>query len=96
MNRSDLDAAVANAVGSTRAEAHRAIEAALDAIRDAIARAEEVRLPGFGTFDFKDYAAKQGRNPQTGAPAEIPAARRVRFRAGREFKTAATTGMKAA
>jgi DNA-binding protein HU-beta len=68
----------------TRAgEVEQIVNGTLEAIQAALARGEEVKLSGFGKFSAKAQAARQGRNPKTGEPIEIPAARRVRFSPGK-------------
>jgi DNA-binding protein HU-beta len=47
-----------------------------------------VQLPGFGSFSVSERAARQGRNPATGATIDIPASKNVRFKMGKELKEA--------
>ncbi|MGC3953644.1 MAG: HU family DNA-binding protein [Propionicimonas sp.] len=81
MNRSELVETVAAATGLKQREAEQAISAALTAIADSLTRGESVTLAGFGSFERRDRAARTGRNPQTGAAIEIPAARVPAFKA---------------
>jgi len=64
----------------------------LDAITDSIASAlkegDQVALVGFGTFLVKERAARTGRNPQTGEPIQIAAAKIPTFKAGKALKDA--------
>lgn len=86
MNRSELTAAIASATGLSGAQAQSALDAALDAIVGAVAEGSKVTLPGFGTFEPRERAARTGRNPQTGAAIEIAAARTPAFKPGAQFK----------
>ena len=86
MNKSELIDAVAEAADLPKASAGRAIDAMLDAITDSLKKDDPVVLVGFGTFLTKDRAARTGRNPQTGAPIEIKAAKVPGFKAGKALK----------
>lgn len=88
MTKAELVAAVAEKAGLKRAQAERAVTAVLDAVREAVARGEEVRVPGFGTFAVRERSARKGRNPQTGEEIVIPGGRVVAFRAGKSLKEA--------
>jgi DNA-binding protein HU-beta len=74
--------------GMTKSEAKAAVDTVLDAIVGAIANGEKITLTGFGSFEVVDTPARTGRNPQTGAPVEIPAGQRVRFKPGKQLKEA--------
>ena len=56
-------------------------------IADALAAGQDVSIPGFGVFEVKKVAAREGRNPKTGESIQIPAHRRVAFRAGKGLKS---------
>ncbi len=71
MNKSDLVDAVASSADLTKASAARAVDATLDAIGGALGNGDSVSLVGFGTFSVRHRAARDGRNPQTGAPMHI-------------------------
>ena len=88
MQKSELVAQIAEAAGLTKTEAQAALNAITDSITDSLARGESVSLIGFGTFEQRHRAARQGRNPQTGATIEIAAANSVGFKAGKALKDA--------
>ena len=73
---------VAAASGLTKTQARQAVDAVLQTISEALARGEEVRLTGFGTFRVRETAARMGRNPRTGETTPIPASRRAAFAVG--------------
>jgi len=66
----------------------RAVDALFDVISAALKSGDSITVPGFGVFSVKDRAARQGRNPQTGATIQIPAAKVVGFKPGRALKDA--------
>ncbi len=88
MNKGELIEAVANATGSTKADAGRAIDATVDSITGALKKGDTVTLIGFGTFKTAKRAARAGRNPQTGATLQIPARTVPSFKAGAALKAA--------
>ena len=88
MNKTELIEAIAKKGEMTRADAGRALSAVLDAITEALAAGQKIQITGFGSFEVKERAAYTGRNPQTGEPVEIPAAKAVQFHAGKGLKDA--------
>ncbi len=86
MNKNDLVAVVAGKAGMSKADSARAVEAVFDGITDALRGGGEVRLVGFGTFLVTNRKESQGRNPRTGEPITIPAARVPKFKAGKGLK----------
>jgi DNA-binding protein HU-beta len=88
VNKNDLVASVAAAAGLTKADAAKAVDGVLDVIKGALAKGDEVRLVGFGTFSVTKRAASEGRNPRTGAKIKIPASKQPKFKAGAGLKEA--------
>lgn len=88
MNKTELVAAVAERTGLSRGQAGDALDAALDAITAALAKGEEVKLVGFGTFAVADRAAGEARNPRTGEKVAVPASKAPKFKAGVGLKDA--------
>ncbi len=86
MNKSDLVDAVSSSADLTKASAARAVDATLEAIGGALGNGDSVSLVGFGTFSVRHRAARDGRNPQTGAPMHIPASKVPGFKAGKGLK----------
>lgn len=72
----------------TKVAAQRAVEAVFDTITKTMGRGEDVAVTGFGTFRVAKRAARQGRNPKTGATIQIPASTKPKFRAGKVLKEA--------
>ncbi len=88
MNKSELIERISESADIPKAEAGRALDAALDAIADSLKNAEPVTLVGFGTFAVRERGARTGRNPQTGASIQIAAARVPAFKAGKALRDA--------
>ena len=85
MNKGELIAKIAEA-GLSKKDAGIALDAAIAAIGDALAKGESVQLIGFGTFSVKERAAREGRNPRTGEVVKIQAAKTPAFKAGKALK----------
>jgi DNA-binding protein HU-beta len=86
VNKSELIDAIASAADIPKNAASRALDATLDTVSEALVDGEQVVLVGFGTFSVKERAARTGRNPRTGDPIEIPAARVPSFKPGKTLK----------
>ncbi len=84
----DLVEKVAATVGSTKADAERAVEAIIDTITDCLKKGEEVSIAGLGIFQAKTRAGRMGRNPRTGATIQIKAMKVPKFRASKTLKDA--------
>ncbi|KWU26315.1 HU family DNA-binding protein [Burkholderia cenocepacia] len=88
MTKTELIAAIAQNADLTQGVAEKALNSALQIIQDTVAGNGDVTLVGFGTFSQGARAERQGRNPSTGAEITIPAAKTVKFSAGKAFKDA--------
>jgi DNA-binding protein HU-beta len=88
MTKADLVTAMATRSGLTKKEAVKALNAMTHAIRESLHQGDSVALVGFGTFKVARRAARQGRNPKTGASIKIPARRLPVFRPGKGLKAA--------
>lgn len=88
MRKSDIAAHAAEQDSLSQAEAERAVNALLEAIRGALASGEKVTLPGFGTFSVRSRAARQGRNPATGERITVAASKTPSFKAGKALRDA--------
>ncbi len=88
MNKAELIDAVAENADISKAAATRAVDTVLESITTSLQKGEQVALIGFGTFSVKDRAARTGRNPRTGEPLQIPAAKVPSFKAGKALKDA--------
>lgn len=88
MNKTELVDSMARQLGSSKAEAERALEAFLAGVAAGLKGNREVSIVGFGTFRVTQRAAREGRNPRTGAPLQIAASKSVAFRPGKVLKDA--------
>lgn len=88
MIKTGFVAAVANKANLTQAEAGRLVDAVLAAVTETLARGEDIRLTGFGSFEVVEQAARTGRNPRTGQEIAIPASKAPKFRPGTALKAA--------
>ncbi len=88
VNKTELIDRIAESADISKADAGRALNAAIDAITSSLKQADPVALVGFGTFTVRDRAARTGRNPQTGAPIQIAAAKVPAFKPGKALKDA--------
>ena len=83
MNKGDLISAVADASGITKAQASDAVDAVFSNIQSTLKKGDKASFVGFGTFSTSRRAARDGRNPATGATIRIAAKTNVKFKAGK-------------
>lgn len=88
MNKTELVAAVAAKAELSKKDAEAAVAAVVSAITEALADGDKVSLVGFGTFDVRERAARDGQNPRTGEKIKIEAAKAPAFKAGKALKEA--------
>ncbi|AWK84508.1 HU family DNA-binding protein [Photobacterium damselae] len=86
MNRKELEEQIAEKSGITKAAAERVLKALIESVQEALAEGDSVQLLGFGTFKVNDRAARTGRNPKTGEPIQIAAAKVPTFTASKTLK----------
>lgn len=86
MNKSQLIDAMATEAGISKAAAGKALSGMMDAVKGSLKKGNKVSLVGFGSWDVSRRAARNGRNPQTGATIKIAAKNVVKFKAGSELK----------
>jgi len=87
MTKAELIAEISNTIGSKK-DAETVLNAVFESIKQALAKGEEVRLTGFGSFKVNGRAARTGRNPRTGDEIKIAASKAPAFKAGKELKDA--------
>ena len=88
MNKSQLIDAVAQNSGLKKKDAEAAVAVVFDSVKDALVAGDKVQLVGFGTFEVKERAARDGRNPKTGETIKIAASKAPAFSAGKGLKDA--------
>lgn len=87
-SKAQLVALVAAKTGLTKKDSDKAIQAFSEAVTEFLAKGEKVQLIGFGTFETRERAAREGRNPQTGEPLTIAATVVPAFKAGQALRDA--------
>lgn len=87
-NKQELIAKVAESAELTKKDAEKAVNAVFTSVSEFLAKGEKVQLIGFGTFETRERAAREGRNPQTGDAIKIAATTVPAFKAGKALKDA--------
>jgi len=87
MNKSDLIDAMAEDAGITKAASKKALESFLGNVQGSLKKGDRVSLVGFGSWSVSKRAARDGRNPQTGATIKIKAKNVVKFKAGSDLSS---------
>lgn len=88
MTKADLIEKMAKEAGISKVAAGAALKSFMDNVTKSLKKPEgKVTLVGFGTFSVSKRKARKGRNPQTGAPIKIKAAKVVKFKAGKGLKS---------
>ncbi|HIT53796.1 MAG TPA: HU family DNA-binding protein [Candidatus Fimivicinus intestinavium] len=88
MNKTELVNAVAEKADFSKKDAEKAVAAVIESITEALTQGEKIQLVGFGTFEVRERAEKQGRNPRTGEAMTVPASKLPAFKAGKALKDA--------
>ncbi|MEJ7611406.1 MAG: HU family DNA-binding protein [Ferruginibacter sp.] len=87
MNKAELIAKIADDAGVTKTQANATVDSFVDAVTKTLKKGDKVTLVGFGTFSVSKRAARNGRNPQTGAVIKIKAKKVAKFKAGKELSS---------
>ncbi len=88
MNKQDIAEKVSGVLGSTKADAERAVETIIESIVKELKNGHEVSIAGLGIFATKVRPARTGRNPRTGETIQVPSMRVPKFRAAKALKDA--------
>ena len=88
MTKSDLITALSERNDITKKDAERHLSAVLDIITESLASGERVQIVGFGSFEVRERAAREGVNPQTREKMTIAASKVPTFKAGRVLREA--------
>ena len=86
MTKAELIAQVAGEAQVRKVDAEKAINSLIRIVSGALKSQGRLTLAGFGTFMVTERKAREGRNPQTGAPIKIPATKVVKFKPGKQLK----------
>ena len=88
MNKTELIEKIAAGAGLTKADAKKALDATVAAIKDALKAGDKVQLVGFGTFSVNERPAREGINPATKEKIKNAAKKVAKFKAGPELADA--------
>lgn len=88
LNTTTLVDIIAESHDLTKKVAREIVDSVLQTIVSSVVAGDRVALSQFGIFEAADTAARTGRNPATGEDLEIPASKRVSFKASKAFKEA--------
>ncbi len=86
MKKADFIALVAEKAEISKKDADTAVDAVFSAIEEILAEGDKLSLPGFGTFEVRERAARMGHNIRTGEPTEIPACKVPAFKPNAQLK----------
>ncbi len=86
LTRAEIAEAINRKLGLSRSESLAMVESILNLMTDALAKGENVKVSGFGTFLLRDKAERVGRNPKTGVEVPITPRRVLTFRASQMLK----------
>ena len=86
MNKTDLINVVNDETKIAKKDVDAVVTATLKAIAEALKAGDKVSLIGFGTFEVKESAEREGRNPKTGETIKIAASKKPVFSASKVLK----------
>ena len=86
MNKAELITSMAEKSKLTKKDAELALKSFIESVEEALENGEKVQLVGFGTFETRERAAREGRNPRSGEVMNIPASKAPKFKAGKALK----------
>ncbi len=88
MTKAELISAIAEKTELSKKDSEKALNAFVSVVTDSLAKGDKIQLVGFGTFETRERAAREGVNPQTKKKIKIPATKVPAFKAGRSLKDA--------
>ena len=86
MNKTELAAIIAEKAELTKKDAEAVLNAIMDSVKEALAKGDKVSLVSFGTFEVRERAAREGKNPRTGENLTIAACKVPAFKPGKALK----------
>jgi DNA-binding protein HU-beta len=86
MTKKDFIEKYAAKTGASKKAAGEYVEAFLETVEEVLMAKDSVQFVGWGTFEVKETAARQGRNPKTGEAIDIPAKKAVKFKVGKKLQ----------
>ena len=86
MTKAELVTMVASKSGLSKKDTEKAIAGMIETITETLAKGESIQLVGFGTFEVRERAEKEARNPRTGETIKVAATKVPAFKAGAALK----------
>ena len=86
MTKAELVTSIAEKTGLTKKDSEKALAAFVDTVTETLAKGDSIQLVGFGTFEVRERAAREGKNPQTGEKIQIAACKVPAFKPGKALK----------
>lgn len=87
MNKAELISKISEKSQLTKKDSEKALNAFLKVVEEALASGERVQIVGFGTFEVRQRAARQGRNPRNPEQViDIPATNAAIFKCGKGLR----------
>lgn len=86
MTKTELISLMSEKTGFSKKDTEKSVNAFIDSVTETLAEGEKIQLVGFGTFEVRDRAAREGKNPLTGEKLSIPETRVPAFKAGKSLK----------
>ena len=88
MNKTELIDKIAAGAGIRKADSKKALDATVNALKEALIAGDKIQLVGFGTFSVNERPAREGINPATKEKIQIAAKKVAKFKAGAELADA--------
>lgn len=86
MNKTEFVAAIAEKAGISKKDADASVKAFTEVVTEQLKKGEKIQLVGFGTFETRDRAAREGKNPRTGEKVTIAACKTPALKFGKAIK----------
>ena len=88
MNKTEFIDKIAAGAGISKADSKKALDATVNALKEALIAGDKIQLVGFGTFSVNERPAREGINPATKEKIQIAAKKVAKFKAGAELADA--------
>ena len=86
MNKAELITSMAEKSNLTKKDAELALKAFIESVSETLENGDKVQLVGFGTFETRVRAEREGRNPRTKETIQIPAKNKVKYKQSSKIK----------
>lgn len=93
MFKPELIEVMSQSMGTNKKEAEKALNAFIDAVKNAVIEGDRVQIVGFGTFEVTERSERMGRNPKTGESLLVPASKGFKFKPAKALKDTVNGGV---